>query len=167
MSRGRGVGALVLVPLVGAALAAASPAQTAIAVDDLAQYRLTAAVFRRFEAASRSIATATRADFAFTRDPLFTREIVLSGDAAAAATALEARLQAHPALVAALAAAKLSARDYTTFALTMFGARLVHGFLKTGLIRRVPDGAAAANVAFVQAHEAEITSLLADLGIDG
>jgi hypothetical protein len=52
------------------------------------------------------------------------------------------------------------------FALAMVAARLAHGFVKTGVIRRVPDGAAAANVAFVEAHEAQITSLLADLGID-
>ena len=136
-------------------------------MDDLAQYRLTTAVFMRFEVASRPIATATRADPAFARDPLFTREIMLSDDAAAAATALETRLQAHPALVAALRAAKLSARDYTKFALAMSAARLVHGFVKTGLIRRVPDGTATANVAFVEAHEAEITSLLTDLGIAG
>jgi hypothetical protein len=217
MSVSRGIGALVLVPIVGAALAAGIPPQTALVactprittgravpphrvsvrvgdpgvvaagkpaskagcdwyyfsrgtqleVDELARYRLTTAVFLRFEVASRSIATATRADPAFARDPLFTREIMLSGDAAMAATALETRLQAHPALVVALRAGKLSARDYTKFALTMFAARLVHEFVKTGVIRRVPDGAAAANVAFVQAHEAEIASLLADLGIDG
>ncbi len=167
MSAVRGIGALVLVPILSVALAAGSPPQTALEVDDLAQYRLTAAVFRRFEAASRSIATATRADPAFTRDPLFTREIMLSDDAAAAATALETRLQAHPALILALRAAKLSARDYTTFALAMFAAHLVHGFVKAGVFRRVPEGVATANVAFVRAHEGEITSLLADLGIDG
>ena len=167
MSRSRGIGALVLVPLVGAALAAAVPPQTALEVDELAQYQLTTAVFRRFEAASRSIAIATRADVAFAEDPLFTREIMLSDDAAAAATALETRLQAHPALMVALRAAKLSARDYTKFALAMYAARLVHGFVKTGLIRRVPDGTATANVAFVEAHEAEITTVFADLGIDG
>jgi hypothetical protein len=162
---GGGIGALILVPIV-AALAAGLPPQTAVEVDDLARYRLTTSVFMPFEAASRSIATATRADPAFVRDPLFTREILLSDDAAAAAAALEARLQAHPALVVALRDAKLSAREYTRFALAMFAARLAHGFVKTGLIRRVPDGAAAANVAFVQAHEAQIASLLADLGID-
>jgi hypothetical protein len=167
MSGGSGIGALVLVPIVGAALVAGIPGQTALEVDDLARYRLTIAVFLRFEIASRSIATATRADPAFTRDPLFTREIMLTGDAAAAATALETRLQAHPALVDALRGAKLTARDYTKFALAMFAAHLVHGFVKAGVVRRVPDGAAAANVAFVRAHEAEIASLLAELGIDG
>ena len=40
MSGGRGIGALVLVPIVGAALTAAIPPQTALEVDELAQYRL-------------------------------------------------------------------------------------------------------------------------------
>jgi hypothetical protein len=175
MSRGRGigalvlvsmVGALVLVPKVGAAPAGGIPPQTALEVADLARYRLTNAVFVRFDAASRAIATATQADPAFALDPLFTREIMLTDDVAAAARALETRLEAHPALVAALRAEKLSARDYTQFALTMFAARLVHGFVKTGLVRSVPKGAAAANVAFVQAHETAITAVLAALDID-
>jgi hypothetical protein len=134
---------------------------------DLAQYRLTTPVFMRFETASRSIAAETRADPAFARDPLFTREIVSSGDAAAAATTLETRLRTHPGLVRALRAAKMSAREYTTFALALLAARLAHGFVKAGVLRRVPAGAAEANVAFVQANEPEITTLLAELGIDG
>ena len=47
MSGGRGIGALVLVPIVGAALTAAIPPQTALDMDELAQYRLTTAVFMR------------------------------------------------------------------------------------------------------------------------
>ena len=47
MSGGRGIGALVPVPIVGAALTAAIPPQTALEVDELAQYRLTTAVFMR------------------------------------------------------------------------------------------------------------------------
>jgi hypothetical protein len=157
---------LLLVSLAGARLAPAAPVQVPLDVPELAQYRLTAAVFTQFEAASRAIAAASRTDPALTKDPLFTREIMLSDDVAAAAAALEARLQAQPALVAALRAAKLSAREYTRFALTVLAAHVAHGFVKAGVLRGVPDGAAAANVAFVQAHEREITALLADLGIE-
>ena len=159
--------ALLIVPFVAATLTAAIPGQAPLGVEELAEYRLTAAVFKQFEAASRSIGAAVRADPAFDHDPLFTRDVVVAADARAAAAALETRLQAHPALAGALGAAKLSAREYTTFALALFGARLAHGFVKTGVLRRVPDGAAAANVAFVQAHEKEITALLAELGIEG
>jgi hypothetical protein len=167
IARRAAAASLLLVWMVSTALGAGLPFQAPLDVDELAQYRLTSTVFVQFQAASRSIGAATREDPAFALDPLFTREIVSSGDAAAAATALETRLQAHPALVRALRAAKLSAREYTKFALAAFGARLAHGFVKTGVLRRVPDGAAAENVAFVQAHEAEITALLAGLGIDG
>jgi hypothetical protein len=158
---------VLLVAIVAASLAAGVPLQAPLEVDELAKYRLTTGVFMRFEVASRSIAAAMRADPAFTREPLFTREIVLSDDVAAAATALETRLQAHPGLGRALRAAKLSPREYTTFALAVVAARIAHGFVKAGVLRGVPEGAAAANVAFVQAHEVEIASVLADLGIDG
>lgn len=158
--------AAVLVPFL-AVLTATVHAQQPFTVNDLAQYRLTTATFTPFTLASRSIAAVTRADPALEREPLFTREIMLSDDARAAATALETRLLAHPAIVRALDAAKLSARDYTKFALALFAARLAHGFVKSGVLRRVPAGAAAENVAFVDEHVEEITALLAELGIDG
>lgn len=159
--------AALLVPLIGVGLAASVQPQQPVDVSELAQYRLTSALFARFTDASRSIAAVTRTDPALEREPLFTREIVLSDDARAAATALEARLLAHPAIVRALGDAKLTAREYTTFALALFAARLAHGFVQAGVLRRVPAGAAAANVAFVDAHVQEITALLAELGIDG
>jgi hypothetical protein len=105
-------------------------------------------------------------DPAFVRDPLFTREVVVSGDAPAAAKTLESRLRTHPDLARSLSVAKLSAREYTRFAIALFAARLAHGFVKAGVLRGVPDGAAAANVAFVQSHEDAIASLFADLGIE-
>lgn len=134
---------------------------------ELAAYRLTAAAFDRFEAASRAIAAILRDDPAFAQAPLFTREIVSAADAEAAAATLEARLQSHPALAAALRTTKISARDYTTFALALFAARLAHGFVESGVLRRVPGGVAADNVAFVDAHEQRITTLLDELGIEG
>lgn len=166
---GRVIAAAVLSVAVvaGPGLAAGPAGQAPLDAGDLAAYRLTTAVFARFESASRAIAAVTRDDPAFALDPLFTREVLVSGDAVSAARTLETRLQAHAALAAALRAEKLSARDYATFALALVAARLAHGFVKTGVLRRVPDGTAAANVAFVAAHESAISSLLADLGIDG
>jgi hypothetical protein len=147
--------------------AAAGLMQAPLEARDLAQYRLTEAVFDRFQAASRAIAAATRNDPALARNPLFSRDVLVSDDVKAAAMTLESRLASHPALGTALGDARLTARDYTTFALALVAARLAHGFVKTGVLRRVPDGVAAANVAFVAAHEQEIGSVLADLGIDG
>jgi hypothetical protein len=161
------MGAAPLLVLVAGAALAGGLRQTPIEVEELALYRLTPAVFTRFEIASRSIAMVTRKDPAFARDPLFTREVVVSGDAPAVATTLETRLRTHPDLARSLGAAKLSAREYTRFAIALFAARLAHGFVKAGVLRGVPDGAAAANVAFVESHEEAITALLVGLGIDG
>jgi len=159
--------AALLIAIMVAALVGDPAGQTPFSVQELAQYRLTTPVFTRFTAASRSIAATIRTDPALQQDPLFSREIVLSDDARAAATALESRLRTHLAIVRALADAKLSARDYTTFVIALVAARLAHGFVQSGAMRRIPEGPAASNVAFVDAHQSEVAALLADLGIDG
>jgi hypothetical protein len=157
----------LLLGLIACASVAAIPsAQTPLDVDELAQYRLADEVFARFTEASRLIAAVTREDPAFAQEPLFTRDVAVSGDAPVVAAAFESRLQSHPGLAGALRAAKLSARDYTKFALALVAAHLAHGFIKAGVLRGVPSGAAAANVAFVGAREGEIRELLAELGID-
>jgi hypothetical protein len=139
--------------------------QTPFTAQQLADYRLTVPVFRQFVQASRLIAAATRSDPKFERAPLFTREVAVSGDAPAAAAELEARLKGEPALADALRAAKLTAREYTTFALALLAARLAHGFVDAGVLRGVPAGVAADNVAFVEAHQAEIAAVFDELGI--
>jgi hypothetical protein len=148
----------------------ADPAGTAQApydVKELADYRLTEPVFQQFERASRLIATATRQDPRFEAAPLFTREVAVSGDAPAMAAELEARLQGEPVLADALHEAKLTPRDYTKFALALFAARLAHGFVKAGVLARVPAGVAADNVEFVEVHQAQVSAILAELGVEG
>jgi len=156
----------VLVLAAGQAVLPAVARQASLDARELAEYRLTTAVFERFTDASRRIAEATRRDPALTADPLFTRDVLVSGEATAAAASLENRLQGHPALASALADAKLTPREYTKFVLALVAARLAHGFVQTGVLRRVPEGTAAANVAFVEEHEQAISSVLAGLGID-
>ena len=133
---------------------------------ELADYRLTTPMLKRFAHATRLIVAATSHDPRFERDPLVTRDISVSGDAAEMATALHQRLDAEPALAGALFAADVSARDYAAFAIALFGARLAHGFVKSGAMRRVPAGVATENVAFVEAHIAEISALLKQLGLE-
>jgi hypothetical protein len=82
------------------------------------------------------------------------------------ASALEKRLDSDPALSAALFAAEISAHDYATFAIALLGARLAHGFVKSGAMRRVPAGVAADNVAFIEAHHADISALLKLLNLE-
>ena len=163
IARSATAGASLLTVIV--ALATPVAAQTAIDVKELAAYRLTTETFKRFVEASRRIADVTRTDASLTAAPLFTKEITHADDAAAAARELVSRLERHSGLAAALDAAKITPRNYATFAIALVVARLAHGFLESGAMRRVPDGAPASNVNFVRQHEDEVLATLALLGI--
>ena len=147
-------------------LSSASSAQSGFGVTEIADYRLRADVFAQFDRASRLIATVTQADPRFERDPLFTKEVLLSGEVLPMAVALEARLRGEPALAGALHSATLTTHEYTTFTLALVAARLAHGFVKAGVIRAVPPGVHADNVAFVEAHHAEVEAVMKELGVD-
>jgi hypothetical protein len=81
------------------------------------------------------------------------------------AQGLTARLENHPGLTAALEAAKITPREYSKFAIALVGAHLAQGFVKAGVLQKVPPGAPTINVAFVNAHEAEVTAVLEQLGV--
>jgi hypothetical protein len=159
----------IVTVFIAGAIALSSPerihAQAPIDVYELADYRLTTEVFERFVQATERIATVTRDDASFTYAPLFTKDVALSGDAVAEAAGLVARLDNHTGLAAALSAANLTSREYAKFALTLIVAHLAHGFLTSGVLPRVPSGAPTMNVEFVKAHDAEVTAVLATLGI--
>ncbi len=152
---------MLIAILLAVALQTASPFQER----ELAGYRLTQPVFERFGHASRLIAAATRDDPRFDESPLFTRDVAVLGDAPAMAAELDARLRGEPALADALRTAGLTSREYTTFALGLVAARLAHGFVAAGVLRSVPAGVAADNVAFVERHQAEIAGVFRTLGI--
>jgi hypothetical protein len=145
----------------------AAPTQTEFTVKELAEYQLTTSVFGRFEKASRAIAAIIRSDAAFANSPLFTRDVLVLGDAAIIANELATRLHDHPRLAAALREARMTAREYAKFAVSLFAARLAHGFVAAGVLRKVPPGVATANVAFVTRHQDEIAGVLQDLGVEG
>ena len=141
-------------------------AQTAFGVTEIADYRLDAAVFARFTRASHLIAAAMRADARFERDPLLTKDILLSGDVLPMAVALEGRLRNEPAFAGAFFAADLTPHEYTKFILALAAARLAHGFVKSGVLRRVPAGVHADNVMFVDVHLADVTAVMTDIGVE-
>jgi hypothetical protein len=153
------------------ALAAATDgtwaAQAPFNVRELATYRLTEPVFKQFATASRRIGETTRNDPRYLSDPLFTRDVVQLGDATVIAAQMDARLRSEPLLADALAQAGLDSREYTKFAIALLAARLAHGFLKAGVLQQVAPGAATENVAFIDAHESEVTAVLDALGIVG
>jgi hypothetical protein len=141
-------------------------AQVAFGVTEIADYRLRAEAFEKFGRASRLIAAITRADARFEREPLFTEEVLLSGDVLPMAVALEARLRGDPALARAVHEANLTPQEYTKFTFALVAARLAHGFVKSGAIRAVPPGVHADNVAFIDAHLPEVEAVLHELGVD-
>ena len=66
-----------------------------------------------------------------------------------------------------LAASKMSRTMLSRYAaVAPFAARLARGFVTAGVLRRVPPGVAADNVAFVAAHDAEISGVLQALGLE-
>ena len=146
--------------------AAVLSAQAEFGVTEIADYRLDAAVFAQFNRASHLIAAAARADARFDREPVFTKDILLSGDVLPMAVALEARLRNDPALAGAFVAADITPHDYTKFALALVAARLAHGFVKSGVLRRVPPGVHADNIMFVDEHLAEIAAAMKAIGVD-
>jgi hypothetical protein len=149
-----------------AQIAAAGSAQAEFGVTELADYRLEADVFARFDRGSRLIAAATRADPRFEHAPLFTPEVLLSGDVLPMAIALEARLRNEPALAEALRSADLTPHEYTKFVLALVAARLAHGFVKSGVLRSVPPGVHADNVMFVDTHLAAIDAVMKEIGVE-
>jgi hypothetical protein len=142
------------------------PAVTAYTAQEIAGYRLTETAFRRFDRASRLMADAIRQDPRLAANPPFTREVSVLDDVVVAATALENRLRQEPALASALQASGIAAREYTTFALALFAARMAHGFVKSGAMRFVPEGLAKENVAFIETHEPAVAAVLQALGLE-
>jgi hypothetical protein len=153
---------IVLVALLAAS---AMPRAEEIGLREMAAYRLTLPEFERFVRASRSIVEVTLTDPRFRDAPLFTKEVAVFGDAALTATALAKRLEADPELAAALQKARMTAREYAMFAVVLFAARMAHGFVSTGVLRDVPAGVPADNVAFVAAHAPRIAALLKEIGV--
>lgn len=147
-------------------LGAAPSAQTEFGITEIGDYRLRADVFARFDRASRLIVPITRTDPRFEREPLFTEEMLLSGDVLPMAIALDTRLRNDVALADALREASLTSQEYTKFMLALVAARLAHGFVKSGVIRAVPPGVHADNVAFVDAHQGEVEAVLRELGVE-
>ena len=160
----RRVSAFFLMTIVATAVTRPA-AQAPIDVYELADYRLTAEVFDRFVKASGRIGDITRKDPSFLYAPLVTKDVALSGDAVAEVASLVARLENHPALSAALAAAPITAREYSKFTIALIAARMAYGFLKAGVLPRVPSGAPTINVEFVKTRESDVIAALAQLGV--
>jgi hypothetical protein len=154
------VAAVLLLITLRAESSAVGQPTTAFDLKELATYRLTVPVLEQFERATRLLGEVTRDDPGFAAQPLFNRDISLSGDAPVMAAALEARLRNDARLASALGSAGLTAREYTKFALSLFAAHLAHGFVKSGVLAAVPAGVATDNVTFIAEHAEQIAHVL-------
>jgi hypothetical protein len=140
--------------------------QPAFERQELAAYRLAADRFAQFQQASERIAEIITNDDALQGAPLLSQAVTQDDEIEIAAGSLEARLRGHAAVTSALQASKISAREFTKFAIALVGARLAHGFQAAGLLRSIPAGPAADNVAFVGAHLTAVDDVLAKLGVE-
>jgi hypothetical protein len=161
-------GRSLLVVATGLCLLLPAPTATQPAFDthELASYRLTSPVFVRFTHATRLLAARMQSDPRYEQEPLFTKDVSVAGDAAEMASALRSRLDTDPNLAGALFAADITAHEYATFALALVAARLAYGFVEAGVLRRVPAGVAADNVAFVRDNLADVRRVLTQLGLE-
>jgi hypothetical protein len=76
---------------------------------------------------------------------------------------IEERIERFPSTAHAIERAGMSPREYARFFTSMMEASMYAGLRKAGLTKALPSNVHAANVAFVEAHEAEITAWQADL----
>jgi hypothetical protein len=87
-------------------------------------------------------------------------ESLFSGADSKTLSDMAAAMQREPLFAKGLAAAGLSAREYSKFLLAYFQAGMVAGMMQQGLIKEVPKDLAASmnmeNVKFVQEHQAEL-----------
>lgn len=82
-------------------------------------------------------------------------------------TDMEGQIRGVAPLMAGLRVAGLTPRDYAKFMLASIPAGMVAGLKKQGLLKEVPKGVSAENVAFMEAHEAELQALQKELAALG
>lgn len=80
------------------------------------------------------------------------------GDAATI-SAMAAKVEKFPPMMAALRSAGLTAREFSKFTMAMLQAGIAAGMQKAGLLKETPAGTNPANVKWILQHEAELTKL--------
>lgn len=80
---------------------------------------------------------------------------------------MAAALEKEPAMAKALSDAGVEPREYATFMLAYFQAAMVHGMMKSGLVKEVPAELANSvnmdNVAFVAKHQKELDAIAREM----
>ena len=73
------------------------------------------------------------------------------------------RIEREPDLANAIRSAGLTTREYSMLTLAFFNAMFAHGMKKAGTIKEMPADILPENIAFIQANEAELNQVLAQL----
>jgi hypothetical protein len=73
------------------------------------------------------------------------------------------RIEREPDLANAIRGAGLDTREYSLLALSFFNAMFAHDMKKTGAIKELPADILPENIAFIQANEAELSAIFAQL----
>jgi hypothetical protein len=73
------------------------------------------------------------------------------------------RIDREPDLANAIRSAGLTTREYSLLTLSFFNAMFAHGMKKAGTIKELPADILPENVAFIQANEAELNQIFAQL----
>ena len=73
------------------------------------------------------------------------------------------RIDREPDLANAIRSAGLTTREYSLLTLSFFNAMFAHGMKKAGTIKELPADILPENVAFIQANEAELNQIFAEL----
>jgi hypothetical protein len=75
---------------------------------------------------------------------------------------MASRIDALPALAAAVRGAGMTTRELATAELALVQAGLAYGLQKAGLLKQLPEEVSKENVEFVRQHEREIEALRAE-----
>lgn len=75
---------------------------------------------------------------------------------------MAAKIDAQPALAAAVHGAGMTTREFATAELALLQAALAYGLQKAGGLKQLPDEVSRENVEFVRQHEREIEALRAE-----
>ena len=126
---------------------------------EVQSYKLTLPVMKQMVAATRSMVTAGKESGELQRLQTSAANMMA---AAKSLSDLEAAIQREPLAVKALKSAGLSAREYAKFMLAFFQSSMLYSMQKSGAISEIPKTANADNLKFVEANQAQITTLMAE-----
>jgi hypothetical protein len=160
-------GALVAVP--GTVMARTAGSESAKDQQVVGDYKLSMDVLQRIAKANKSAAASggNPAKQRLTKQKAELAALEAKDDPTAAeqqrmmvlADEIARRVDATPALAAAVKSVGLSSREYATAILALMEASIAHAFIKQGLAKQAPPGVSKHNLEFVRANEQQIVAL--------